>query len=484
MLKFLTKNKFNLFIILVYISICLSVSAKSFDILFILKPELNFISIINFSRSIISSIVLLIFIGFITWNFCQKKKIEIDIMLKLFFIFILIEIIGGINNPKIYEHLYEYDIIFKTYSNNTLISLFINFDQNYYLISLCSILLFFLIINSFLKKFKIEYLLLIIFIIFFSYNVVLIFNIYKSFLLSDDFSAYGTIQTDPSNSFFNHSIPRITGVSRLLLFFYIIIICYTFFICKKNNYIKTILLYSLIIFSGSLIWSFQSRAVLFTKIVLDILFLLLLNKKIKTKIIIFLILTLFPIILHNSIVFVKNDVTKNLFKKEAYLIYKKIFTKNNDEINLNNNLIIKKNRIFIKNTSGRTEIWSLIVNKSKDRLFFGYGSQADRWYINRHDSFYNNASSAFFYALICGGLSGVLIYILILYKSLKLAFFIFLKNKYFFKNNNLLTISSFFILIALLLRSLVENSFMLFSIDNIFFLTCYYILIKKVKQSL
>ena len=48
MLKSLTKNKFNLFIVLVYISICLSVSAKSFDFLFILKPELNFISIINF----------------------------------------------------------------------------------------------------------------------------------------------------------------------------------------------------------------------------------------------------------------------------------------------------------------------------------------------------------------------------------------------------------------------------------------------------
>ena len=351
------------------------------------------------------------------------------------------------------------------------------------MICICSILLFFLIINSFLKKFNIEYLLLISFIIFFSYNSVLIFNIYKSFLLSNDFSAYGTIQTDPSNSFFNHSVPRITGVSRLLLFFYIIISCYTFFIYKKNNYIITILLYLLLIFSGSLLWSFQSRTALFTKIVLDIILLLLLNKKITTKIITFLILLFFPIILHNLIVLTKNQETRNLYINSYKNILEKVLEKNNTEINLQNNLIIKKNRIFNENTSGRTEIWSEIIKKSKDSPFFGHGSQADRWYISRAESFYNNASSAFFYSLICGGISGSIIYILIFYKTLKLNFLIFVKKKSFFKNNNLLTISSFFILIALILRSLVENSFMLFSVDNIFFLTCYYILVKKIKKN-
>jgi hypothetical protein len=279
-------------------------------------------------------------------------------------------------------------------------------------------------------------------------------------------------------------VPRITGVSRLLLFFYIILTCYTFFILKKNNYTKIALLYLFIIFIGSLIWSFQSRTTLLTKIIIDILLIYFFQIKIKNKIIIFLILTFFPIILHNSTILLKNKESKDLFLSELKLIYEKFDTKNNNDINLNNNLIIKKNRIFNENTSGRTEIWNAIIKKSKDSLLFGHGSQADRWYINRHDSFYNNASSAFFYSLICGGITGVLVYVLIFYKSLKLAFFIFLKNKFFFKNNNLLTISSFFIFISLLLRSLVENSFMLFSVDNIFFLTCYYILIKKVKQNL
>jgi len=480
--QIIDKNNFNLLMLFAYILICLSISVKIFDILFISKPELNLILITNFFRSIISIILFFLFIGFILWNLF-RKKIQADAMLKLFFIFIIIQIIGGINNPKIYENFYEYDAIFNTYSSKIWISLFIHFDQSYYLICLTSILLFFLIINSFLKNFKIEYLLLISFIIFFTYNVVLIFNIYKSFLLSNDFSAYGTLLTDPSNIFFNHSVPRITGVSRLLLFFYIILTCYTFFILKKNNYTKIALLYLFIIFIGSLIWSFQTRTTLLTKIIIDILLLYFLQIKIKNKIIIFLILTFFPIILHNSIILLKNKESKDLFLSELNLLHKKIYT-NNNEINLNNNLIIKKNRIFNEGTSGRTEIWSAIIKKSKDSLLFGHGSQADRWYIKRDDSFYNNASSAFFYALICGGVSGVLIYILIFYNSLKLAFYIFVKNKFFFKKNNLLTISSFFILIALLLRSLVENSFMLFSVDNIFFLTCYYILIKKVKQSL
>ena len=158
MLKSLTKNKFSQFVLFVYILICFSISAKSFDILFISKPELNLILIINFFRSIISGILFFLFLGFIFWN-SLPKKIEIDAMFKLFFIFIFTQIIGGINNPKIYENLYEYNIIFNTYSNKIWIFLFIYFDQNYYLICLSSFLLFFLIINSFLKKFKMEYLL-------------------------------------------------------------------------------------------------------------------------------------------------------------------------------------------------------------------------------------------------------------------------------------------------------------------------------------
>ena len=43
-----------------------------------------------------------------------------------------------------------------------------------------------------------------------------------------------------------------------------------------------------------------------------------------------------------------------------------IAKQNNNDIKLENNLIIKKNRIFNEGASGRSEIWSAIIKKSKE----------------------------------------------------------------------------------------------------------------------
>ena len=51
--------------------------------------------------------------------------------------------------------------------------------------------------------------------------------------------------------------------------------------------------------------------------------------------------------------------------------------------NYSNTKILNQNRIFVTNSSGRTQIWNEILNKSKNSLMFGYGSQSDRFYINR-----------------------------------------------------------------------------------------------------
>lgn len=73
MLKFLAKNNLNLFVSFAYILICFSISAKSFDMLFLTKTELNITFFINFLRSIISSFLVILFIGFIFWNSFKKK---------------------------------------------------------------------------------------------------------------------------------------------------------------------------------------------------------------------------------------------------------------------------------------------------------------------------------------------------------------------------------------------------------------------------
>ena len=85
MLEFLIKKKFNTIIITTYILILLTVGAKSFDILFITHPKLSFVPFINFLRTVIPFILFFFSIGFIAWNYQLKKKIEIDLLLKIFF---------------------------------------------------------------------------------------------------------------------------------------------------------------------------------------------------------------------------------------------------------------------------------------------------------------------------------------------------------------------------------------------------------------
>jgi len=133
-------------------------------------------------------------------------------------------------------------------------------------------------------------------------------------------------------------------------------------------------------------------------------------------------------------------------------------------------------RVTLVDTTGRIEIWKNIIEQSKTSLIFGKGSQADRWYLDRTDKWKNNASNSLFYSLICGGFLGVIIYILIIYETIKLLLNCILRSKFFRKENNNLNYSAFFILIFLLLRSIVENSFMIFSIDNLIFLSCFFLL--------
>jgi hypothetical protein len=479
MLKFLIKKKFNTIIITTYILILLTVGAKSFDILFITHPKLSFVPFINFLRTVIPFILFFFFLGFIAWNYQLKKKIEIDLLLKIFFFFIVIQITGGINNPKNYENFYEYNIIFNTYSEKILIFLFIHFDQNYYLISLITIMTFFVIINSFFKNFKIENLLLVCVIIIALYNAPLIIMSYKNFLLTDQFSTYGTEATNPNAVFFNHSVPRTTGVSRSLLLIYILFAVYLLNSNKKKN---TFFNFIFIILLSTLIWSFQSRAILFTKLIIDFLIIIgFWQNTFKKKIILFISIILLPIIIHNAIVIFKNKESYSLYKKYLSTVLENKNFDLNNELILNNNKILVNNRILIPNTSGRIGIWNTIIDKSKQSIFLGYGSQADRWYINRDEPSLNNASSALFYSLICGGIFGVMTYLLIVYTSAKVIL-TFLIKKFLFRNISFVTKASFFIIISILIRSIVENSFMLFSVDNIIFFTCYFILRKKIKK--
>ena len=119
--------------------------------------------------------------------------------------------------------------------------------------------------------------------------------------------------------------------------------------------------------------------------------------------------------------------------------------------------------ILLSNTSGRFELWKLAVPYISQN-YFGYGPQADRIYVKQ------NISNLTLYSLLSSGIIGFIsiisIYFLIIFKIIKLVFLkqIFKKKDYLYEKISIIIVG------FLLLRSLVEVSFGILSIDMIFFL--------------
>ena len=161
----------------------------------------------------------------------------------------------------------------------------------------------------------------------------------------------------------------------------------------------------------------------------------------------------------------KEGATATLSKEGATLkkiIPKKTFdflckiAKCNDE----SQRLLNKERLLT--SSGRVDDWNNLINKfnfKEKNLIFGYGSQADRYLINQ------TASNGVLYAFVSSGIIGLSFYLIF-------SFIAFLHIvKFFFKNKdkNIISYFSIFILIIMGIRSLIESSYALFSIDFILF---------------
>ena len=471
----LYKKKTKLIIIFLFSLIFFSINSKSYDLLNLFISKIDLIIIINALRSV-SPLITLIFLSILmSVNYIiYKKKIKLEIIIILFILFIIFQLIGNIINPKVYKNFFEYSFLFQEHPNKNIIKYFILFDEHYYLINLLSILIFFIFINNYYKYFKIEYLLIFTTLFLTLYNLPLFILVYKNFLLSDQFSGYATMATDPATLLFNQSVPRTTGLSRSLLVIYIFLSTFYFFYKFKNNKFCLGMLFLSFLF-GYFLWILQSRTILFSKLILDALFIASSNKNYKKKMFFFILFTITPVLLLYATIFLKNLESRKAFITD----FKEIISYKSDYTNTK---IVNQNRLFVTGTSGRTQIWNQILTKSKDSLIFGYGSQSDRFYINRDKKEWSNASSAFFYSLICGGLLGALAYFLICINIVKLVISS-IKSEMLTLKNEIFCKVSIFILISIILRSIVENSFMIFSIDNLLFLICYFILKKKLKTS-
>ena len=182
------------------------------------------------------------------------------------------------------------------------------------------------------------------------------------------------------------------------------------------------------------------------------------------------------------------------FNIPKYLYALKSNTLQNNDLGILQNT--EKSRTTIKKniSSGRLDIWQLMIEGYDKKKVFGYGTQGDRFYLGiyinekignlEYDTqhYYNNSSNAFLHALITGGYFGFFVFILLnIYILKKIYFLLIKKNKY---KNFVITSSSIAILFFLMIRSLVENTYAVFSVDMIFFVICSLIVIFETKKKI
>ena len=366
-------------------------------------------------------------------------------------------------------------------------------ERIYLVIQAFNALLILYIANNVLNRDQIKkfFLINIIFLV-----IIVIFYlplIYIDYFNHQSFYLYNS-QTWSEN-FIGEPIIRVTGLARILSLISFIILLKL--ITNISNLTKLFLIL-LLIFIGISIWGLQSRlAFACYAITLLIYFILFVRKKIFINLVTIFLIIFFSIEGFNYIAKHKvidtransttdnsttdNSTTDNSTPDNRLLSTFKSLTNNSDIADRNSNSIA-----YI--TSSRNIIWLKIIKDYDYKKIFGYGPQADRYVIlspveDILDSGYmSNASSSFFYAFICGGYFSFFLLILLNIHALYLMF-TYLKNKIYKNNNNLVINSTFLIIIFLMMRSIFENSYSLFSLDYLLFVSSIIIFEKLLKNN-
>jgi O-antigen ligase len=111
----------------------------------------------------------------------------------------------------------------------------------------------------------------------------------------------------------------------------------------------------------------------------------------------------------------------------------------------------------------------IIEISKKDKFIIGYGFQADRKLINQ------SVHNVYLYALISGGILGLVLIIFISIRSAWTSFFLLFNYSILKKKLEPIDLISSFLMLSFLLRGLLETSYGIYSIDYLFFIICYFI---------
>jgi hypothetical protein len=335
--------------------------------------------------------------------------------------------------------------------------------------SIATILLIYLIHNEDSTKIE-EFLVYFTIALLGIYFIPLLVNLMWKYSLSSNVYAYHEVLIqENSKDLLKLPISRSTGISRSILIITIFFLCFNSF---KNNKLKIFI--SLIIFILTIcVFLINSK---FATVSLIIIYSLIIctNKlyyTYKKKNLLFFIII--PFFFSQLIFNIKSNINNNSIDG------------NNLNLKVQNRFIDDFKNKTVGYTSGRTDIWAKSINIfiSKKKYIFGLGSQADRIYLtSEKDVWSSNSSNIIIYSLLSGGVISLILLFVFNYIILtKIYKYFFSKLRKANLNYNLINFSIFTYLF-LLLRSLVENSFGLFSIDFLIYSLSCLIILKNINN--
>jgi hypothetical protein len=432
------------FILALWLSLWLSIGTNFYHL-----DNLNYIAYISILRiTLVSSLTI---ISFIIILFIKKKFSK---LLYLIYFYLFLQIIGLLQND-----VNNYNI------------------NNWYLIFLAAGTLNVLIITNSIRKDYFNQLLLMSSLICGLYCLIIIIpkiiQIYNLLKTSPIISLYDYIDINEVN-FMGIGLPRVTGLARLLAIFNLFLILRLNF----NNKLKTSLLLLLITVITFFVWSIQSRSVIICFYICAVLIIIFFNKFSNfSKFLFFLLILILPITILNN--FNQFIYLNNLEKKSA----------TSETIETTKKMEIETHRIIKFTTSGRIDLWIEAIHYYELKKIFGYGTQGDRFLLTkaRNDlkiksSYGTNISNTILYAFLSGGYLGIIIFVYIYTKTINFIYLFFSKKKNYIKINLSIKLA-IIIMVFFFIRSLVENSFALFSVDFLLFLNSILIIEKYYKKN-
>ncbi len=455
-------------IFLSWVAMWVSINSMPGELLYMNK---NIFTFVNGMRTINALIFSFFITGFAIFFLIKKdsNKNKISFILIIFLIHFISQFAGLIlNEDRSFDLNNTYLVI---YSVGTISLLYL--IQRLSVYDIIPLLMYFLI-----------------FILILSIIAVIYFNFEHLKVIFDHKNLYYLIHPDVSLNY--QAQPRITGFSRTISIISIFLIG-IYLINYRKLYSNIFLI--IIFFLSLLIWMAQSRGTIICFYITSAILIFFLNNfSFSRKFFLFLFITLFPIITANAILNmdIKNIEDKKVETKKD-ILNENANTDNsnaNKKIELDKVITLKDSRFYTqRNTSGRTILWKKSLEYYDFDNIFGYGPQADRIILFQLNNKYgNNVSNASIYAFLSGGYPSLIsIILLYIYASFLILKF-FINNKLYKFSYNLNSENSFLIIaicycIFFMIRSIIENSFTVFSIDFLITIFSIFIIEKKFRKN-